>query len=69
MHKNELWTQATSATAATKSKRSRSAGGRAVGRAFSTSGLEMDVAWSETNWQQLWKRRETGLSRLQGIVQ
>jgi hypothetical protein len=44
MHAERLWPRATSATAATKSKRSRWAEGRAVGRALIIPGLEVDVA-------------------------
>lgn len=57
MHEKNLWTQATSATAATKSKRSRFAEGRAVGRASNVPGLEVDGGLEvETNWQQVLER-------------
>ena len=56
MPKKYIWTQATSATAATDSKRSRSAEGRGwssvqYARLGSGCGLQR-----ETNWQQLWTR-------------
>jgi hypothetical protein len=63
MREKDLWMQVTSATAAAKSKRSRVGEGRAVGRAFKGGcGLQ-----HETNWQQLWKRRDNSLSPLQGM--